>query len=154
MTAQGGRHGANVSPTLAESGRIRIEAYERSFTGAITGRSRSVTLSPTTIIQPPTSSPSLRVTLAAGVPVPANPRGSFINPDVTLDEPDPVTLDIEARNVAPGTVVTLTVVNETDPVQTIASTPLAGTFELSSATVQVRFPHGFTRVFTQATINP
>ena len=61
-----------------------------------------------------------------GVAVPANPTGSYIVPDVTLDQSAPVTLELEARKIPPGTVVQLTLTPETGTPQAISSTPLAG----------------------------
>jgi len=145
--------GAGSGP--GEPGRVRLEAYELAVSGVITaGTSRSVTLTPTTSILPTTAAPSMRVTRIAGQPVPANPLGNFAMPDLTFDEAAEVTVEIEARNVPLGTIANVAVANETDALLTVETTPLAGTVELSTATAQVRFPNGFTRIFASATVPP
>ena len=75
-------------------------------------------------------------------------------PDVTLDDASTVLLEIEARNIPLGTVVHLTITPETGSAQTVDSTPLAGTLELSSATAVMTIPHGFSRFLVKASWTP
>jgi hypothetical protein len=98
--------------------------------------------------------PSVRVVRIAGQDVPANPGGSFINPDLTVDAPTALTLEVEATRVPPGTVVQLTITSEDGTVQTVDTTPLAGTLESSTAGASFTFPHGFSRIFVQASFGP
>jgi len=51
------------------------------------------------------------------------------------DLPDPIAVTVEARKVPPGSVVRVSITGSTGATGTGA--PLSGTFELSSATVQV-----------------
>jgi hypothetical protein len=149
------RGGTNFDgASFGEGGRVRLEAFRHTFAGTVdigsaptAGEFRSVTLVPNTTIFTPAP---IRIVRVGGSAVPGQPRATFTNPDVTLDSAQPVTVDIEASNVPPGTVVRLTVVNETDQLQVVDSTPLTGTLQASTATAQVTFPPGFTRIFLQA----
>ncbi|MCI0635982.1 MAG: hypothetical protein L0206_19015 [Actinobacteria bacterium] len=80
--------------------------------------------------------------------------GSFVTPDVTIDAVAAVTVEIEARNVPPGTVVHLTLDPETGTPVTVDAWPLQGTLDLSTATATASFPHGFTRLFVRASWTP
>jgi hypothetical protein len=132
-------------------GRIRMEAFQHAFTGFVDPAPHFVTPG---LVFPPANAPSVRVVRIAGVDVPLNPTGSFIMPDVELDNASAVTLEIEARNIPPGTVVELTLTPETGQQQMAVSTPLAGTLQLSTATAVMTLPHGFSRFFVQANWTP
>lgn len=77
-------------------------------------------------------------------------------PDVVIDEIQPVTLNLEARNIPvdPNTIVFLKLTPEGQAPMFTESTPLAGTFELSAAAAAVTFSHGLTRVFVEASWLP
>jgi hypothetical protein len=77
-----------------------------------------------------------------------------VTPDVTIDTPAAITLDIEAHNIPVGTMVQLTISSENGPLQTVTSSPLAGTLALSTATATATLPPGFSRFFVQATWTP
>jgi hypothetical protein len=138
--------GSNGSP-----GRIRLEAFQFGLTREV---SPSPSFGTPFMIFLPASVPTVRVARIAGQDVPPNPRGSFITPDVTMDTTAPVTLEVEATQVPPGTVVQLDITSEDGTVQTVATTPLTGTLELSTATAQFTFSHGFSRIFVQASWTP
>ena len=94
-----------------------------------------------------------------GLAAPDRPTGSFSNPDVIINQSDTVVLTIEARNVPLGTVedptvVTLLVFPEALGDVAVETTPLAGTFELSTASASVAFPHGFSRFTVRALWTP
>ena len=86
--------------------------------------------------------------------MPASPTGSYVTPDVTLDNATTVTIQLEGSKVPVGTIVKVTLTPETGAIQTVDSTPLAGTFESSTATATVTLPHGFSRFSVQASWTP
>ena len=140
--------------TYHTSGRVRLEAARRTFTGTVLGAGewRVVALPPNPVFLPPPR-PRLRVTTLDGQNIPLLPGGTFAPADVAVNTGDPVTLNIEASNIAVGTSVTLTIHSEQGNAQTVTSTPLAGTIEQSTATATATFPVGFSQVFITATWN-
>ena len=143
----------------ASGGRIRIEALQNSFVGGIyagvAGEVRATTLAPNTIILgPAVVIPTLRIVSVDGVPVPPNPTGGFTPADVTINTAAPVTIVIEGKDVPVGTVATVAVYNETTGVQTLDSTPLTGTSELSTATATGMIDPGFSLVTVRANFAP
>jgi hypothetical protein len=98
---------------------------------------------------------SLRVTAVDGMPVSAVPGGSLLLPDVSINKQTPINVDIEARGIPPGTVVTLQVHSQTptdnNTLNVTAQATLSGTLQLSTATAQFTFPYGFSRGFLRAT---
>lgn len=153
LSAAGGSDGSSAWPDSSGShGRIRIETFSSSLAGTLS--------SPTTsglpgFVFPPSTYPSIRVTHVGGVAVTASPTGSFTIPDVaiTADPATAVTVQVEARNIPVGTVLSLTFFS-TDFINATVEgtpTPLAGTLEVSTASAQVKFPSGFTRVTVKAT---
>ncbi len=70
--------------------------------------------------------------------------------DVTINNPLPVAIAIEGKNIPIDTKVTITVINETEGPVVIESSPLAGTTDSSTATVNLKFPTGFSQIFTYA----
>jgi hypothetical protein len=157
LTARGGVPSSISLGDVASQGRIRVEAVVRQLTGA--------TIQPTPTVatafgQPvlQTARPTLRVTSVidqAGTQMVQNPpTASFAIPDVTINDSAPVTVNIEATNVPVGTVVQLHLLPETGPGQVVASTPLAGTTQASSATVSVTILAGFSRGFVRAVFAP
>jgi hypothetical protein len=98
---------------------------------------------------------SIRVTAIDGIPVPQDPSGSFVVPDVTINKNGPVNVGIAAAGIPPGTVVTLQIYPQSPTDQTTVNLPtaqatLAGTLELSMATVTFTFPYGFSRGYVRA----
>jgi len=83
--------------------------------------------------------------------VPANPTGSFVVPDVVINETVAVLFNIEARNVPLDAVVKLYLISEADPDKILLATALAGTVTLSTATVSTVIPPGFSRGYVRAT---
>lgn len=132
-------------------GRIRLEAFQQQFTNRI---DPPPTLSSPSPVFPPASAPAVRIVSIGGVTVPANPTASFIAPDVTLDNAATVTIQLAGSKVPVGTVVHLTLTPETGAIVNVDSTPLAGTFDSSTATASVTIPHGFSRFSVQASWTP
>ncbi len=143
----GGSDGSNNN---GGSGRIRLEAFQNTFNGAIDTSIRTLA-SPFALFLPTTPAPAVRVVNIDGQPVPANPTGSFTVPDVAINKATAVTVQIAASNIPPGTVVKLYISSENAPDQTIDSLPLAGTLATSTATASVVLPPGFSRGFVHAT---
>jgi hypothetical protein len=99
---------------------------------------------------------SIRVRAIAGIPVPTNPAGSFVLPDVAIGTSAAVDIEIEATGIPPGTPVTLEVYPQDPPDLTMINFPsvqtiLTGTLQSSTATVQFTFPYGFSRGVVRAT---
>jgi hypothetical protein len=133
-------------------GRIRLEAFQHAFTGTTDPTPRRAT--PYAVFLPSTPPPSLRVTSVAGIPVAANPTGSFTMPDVTINSAVAVPVVIEAHNIPPGTIVQLHLFSDNGPDQIIDSPPLAGTLATSAATASAVLPPGFSHGFVRATWSP
>ena len=127
-------------------GRIRLDAFENSFAG----ETDPVASLGSPVLVLPSEAPEVRITKVDGIDVPANPSGDFELPDVTFEGTDPVTIEIEARSIPPGTTVEVMVFSENGLDQVIESTPLEGTLALSTATAEVVFPFGFTRLLLEA----
>ena len=129
-------------------GWVRLEAFVISTSlNFVTGGAFSTRGSP---IDPSTLLPagSIRVTAINGVPVPANPSGSFVLPDVTINNNGAVNVDVAATGIPPGTVVTLQVYPQSPTDITVVNLPtaqatLAGTLQSSTATATFTFPYGF-----------
>jgi hypothetical protein len=135
------------------SGWVRLEGFQISNSFQLDA-TRVTSGSPvdSNSLTPPSS---IRVTAIDGVPVPANLSGSFVLADVTISRNSPVNVDIQARGIPPGTVVTLQVYPQTPTdVLTInlptAQATLIGTVESSTATATFTFPYGFSRGFVRA----
>jgi hypothetical protein len=147
--------GASANPS--GPGWIRLEGFQISpsfqFPGGTIRVTRGAPIDPTSF-RP--FSGSVRVTSVGGVAVPPNPSGSFELPDVTLNTNTPVSVDIQASGIPPGTMVTLRVFPEIADDPTAGYLPevqamLQGTLESSTASVSVTFPYGFSRGYVRAT---
>lgn len=143
INANGGLGGVDGSPgsngqlNRGGAGRIRLEA--ETFT-------RTANTSP-----PFTSSlpgdifvvgmPVLRIASVAGQPAPAVPSGSA---DIVLpvDEPNPVTIVLEASNVPLGNTITVTLTPPFGEQVAVVSNALDGTEANSTATASVDLPEG------------
>jgi hypothetical protein len=127
-----------------------VETLDNGFTGSLLGVVRQVTLAENTPVLPTAAYPRLRITSIGGVPVSPTPTGSFVPPDVVIDSAGSVPVVFEAANIPAGTELTVTIFNETEPILTLQSPPLAGSLENSTTTVDVTFPSGFTRGWASA----
>jgi hypothetical protein len=122
-------------------GRIRFEALDNQFAGSLNGTPFAVG-KPFGLFLPPNPPAFVRVVSIGGVPV--------TTPDLTINQPGPVAVAIEARFIPRGTVLQLEFFSEGGNSQTIATTPLDGTFELSHATASITFPTGSTHTHMKA----
>lgn len=130
-------------------GKIRLEAFQQAFNGTVSGILLSGSPHDTYIST--TGSSLLKVLTVAGIAVNANPTGSFLLPDVTINSGDNVPLVIETENVPAGTVITLQIFAENGPIQTVNFPALAGAGPKRNATASVKFLTGFSRGFVRAT---
>lgn len=132
------------------AGRIRLEAFEQGFRG---------TVNPTPSFGTPfalflRSGPSVRVVSIGGVPVPPDPTGSFEMPDATIMEGGDVPVEIEALQVPLSAEVKLHLFSENGPDQVVSAGPLSGTPELSTTSVTLAVPPGFSRGYVRAIWEP
>jgi hypothetical protein len=128
-------------------GRIRLEAFQNSFTGStFPGHSFSA---PGPIRLPVEARP-VQIVSIDGVPVPANPGGGFNPADLSINQGGTSVVQIEGRGVPLGTVVKVTVISDTVAPVVANSTPLSGSLALSTATANVAIPSGFSQIIVQA----
>ncbi len=128
-------------------GRIRFDASTHSFTGT---SQPAASLGPLANPPQPTSFPSVRVVSVGGVTVPASPGNSFLVPDVAINSATPVSVVVQARDIPIGSTVTLTLSPEAGAAITATTSPLAGSLANSTASAQVLFPFGVSRVYVTA----
>lgn len=139
--------GGGAYCALGGLGRVRIDAFNQQFTGTITGVSTTGTPYNVPL---PTSQPAVRVVSIAGINVPTNTSGSFITPDVVMNQPGAVNVNVATSNVPPGTTVTLWLISEVGPDQMITGT-LAGSLASTTATISATFQPGYSYGFVRAT---
>ncbi len=95
----------------------------------------------------PSTTPSLRVTHVDGVPVPTDPLARVTTDDLSISAESASILQIEAKNVPPGLTVVARFARGHSISDERTSTPLVGTFSLSTATIEnVIFSTGATEV--------
>jgi hypothetical protein len=129
-------------------GLVRIEADSTNFTSSnIGGGGAALQLSVPYALNLPTAPlPIISVTSIGGIAINANP---FSFPDATINTSSPVPVVITATNVPLTSTVTMYLLSDTGPNQTIPVT-LTGTNTASTATVNVTFPSIGTRGFVKA----
>jgi hypothetical protein len=154
ILTQGGSGGSGYGNGGTGSvGRIRLEAFTYSLTGS-TINPGAILGTPFNVYLPTTPPPSASVIEVDGVPLTDFPTGSYATPDLTINTPANSVFTIEARYIPLGTTVELHIVSEDGVDQIVTSTPLAGTFELSTATVTATVPTGFSRFFVVSDWTP
>lgn len=136
--------GGNVSAyTKGGDGRIRFEADTNNF---IPGTDPVYTYSqPGSVFV--ANMPVLSITSVAGVNVPANPTGSYSQPDILLPETtgNPVAVGLSASNIPVGTSVTVSVLPLYGPVTNV-TTALSGTDASSTASASVSISTQYSNV--------
>lgn len=150
----GGVSGTNIrafGQSGGSDGRIRIEAFENELTATFLPQPTFGTPFAGTVFLPD-SVPRVSVVSINGAEVLENPTGSFIMPDVNINTLDAVTVVVEGRNVPLGKTVQLQIMPENAAPQIVNTSPLVGTLEVSTATAEVTFERGFSRIFIQASI--
>jgi len=134
----GGGYGNFVCFSGAGSpGRIRIEAFS---TTAVVSYSDVPTFDQPGAVTLP-SAPALSIVSVGEFPAPALPTGSFATPDIVLPTgtTSPVTANLSAANVPPGSAVTITVKGLSGG-DSSSSAVLSGTLTASSASLSVTIP--------------
>jgi hypothetical protein len=149
ITAAGGA--AYYCTNTGAKGTVRLEAYNYTFSGTTAGN--VYTASPVALFLPAANTqPSITVTSIGGITVPTNPSGTFTVPDVLLNSTAPLTVNIHAVNVPPGTIPTLYFSTQNFPDQTIVpSAGLSGTLASSTTTTTVTLSPGYSIGFVTAT---
>ena len=115
-------------------------------------RSSGVTTSGATgVLFLPTVS-SVKIATVDGQVVPPNPTGNIGGFDLNVGTPGVVTIGLEAANVPPGTTIAVTAKPKSDAevIGPVTSTPLAGTLDSSTATVDLTFLTGNILYFVEA----
>jgi hypothetical protein len=128
LAAKGGQPGG-------ADGLVRFEAFENQFAGSLRS-TPFVQGKPFGLFLPPDPPASVRVLSAAGAVI--------NNGEITVHagQSSQVLLVVEARFIPPDTVIQMEFFMEHGTTQVISTTPLAGTFELSHATVSATLPPG------------
>jgi hypothetical protein len=153
ITAAGGA-GLPDNPgncTWGASGIVRLEAFQQTFSGSFPNTTYYLATPINLFVPAATAQPSIMVTSIGGVAVPPNPTGSFAVPDVVLNSSAPVIATIQAQNIPVGTTASLYFTNESFPLQTVVSSPLAGTAASSTATATVTLHPGYSEGYIVAT---
>lgn len=91
------------------------------------------------------------MTKVDGEALPTYPTAGGNPADVTIDAAGPVTLEIAATRIPLGTSIQLKLTAEDGTVVPGTSSPLAGTFEESTATATLTIPYGLSRFVVFAT---
>lgn len=129
----------NVNGVVVTNGIVRFSTNSNAFTGTATG---GAIMGP--LYLPPANStlatPSLSITQVNGVAVPPEAAGSYLNPDVIINAPGAVNVNLAAANIPLGTIVSLRITAETGADTTISCSPLGGTVAASTATCSASFP--------------
>ena len=148
----GGGGGVSVCFSGAGSpGRIRIEAFS---TTAVVQYSDVPTFDQPGAVTLP-SAPALSIVSVGGFPAPALPTASFATPDIVLPAgtTSPVTANLVAENIPPGSAVTITVKGLTGG-DSSSSAVLSGTLGSSSASASVTIPPNEPFVLSASTSFP
>jgi hypothetical protein len=151
ITAAGGSSGNN-SCGQGTNGTVRLEFFQNTFTGSVTGSEYFAT--PVNLFLPAsTAQPLIMVTSIGGVAVPPNPTGAFTVPDVALNSSAPLAVNIQGTNIPAGTAATLYFSTENFPSQQVTSTPLAATSTpgVTTATATVTLNPGWSLGYVIAT---
>ncbi|MBV9084800.1 MAG: hypothetical protein JOZ62_19150 [Acidobacteriaceae bacterium] len=151
LTANGGA--ANGGISSGQDGKIRLEAFDNELRGTTNGTPLSIG-KPFKLFLPPDPPPSVRVVSVGGITVQANTGSSLELPKTNITASDPVAIILEARYVRPGTVLKLHFISESGKDQTVASTALVGTFQLSHATAPAAIEGGLTHLAIEASWQP
>jgi hypothetical protein len=143
-----GASGGAACKTTPQSGLARLEANTFSNIGVDNVDSNlAITSLPFALNLPTAPAPGLMVTSINGIAINANP---FSFPDTTINSATSVPVVITATNLPTNATVTLYLLSDAQPNQSIPVT-MVGNLTSSSATVSVLFPSGATRGFVKAT---
>jgi hypothetical protein len=147
LTAKGGT--ANGGASSGQDGYIRLEAFDNELRGTVNGTPLSIG-KPFKLFLPPDPPPSIRVVSIGRLPVQLALDASVELPKATVNQTGPTVLALEAHYVQPGTIMKAHFYCDSGKDQTVNSTPLVGTFEVSQATVSAPIANGGTHVSVEA----
>jgi len=149
VQAIGGNIGGNCA--AAGLGKIRVEAFNTSFTGSfnpVLGNGTTVSIAPGPVS--PASNPalvalpSLRIASVGALAAPADPVASYAQGDITLPQGtvNPVPVVVAATNMPTNASVIVRLIPQSGAATTLGGVTPAGTFLSSAATASVNFPAG------------
>lgn len=122
------------------TGLARLEAFDQTgFTGTVSGQSISSVPYDTYLTS---AISAVRIVSIGGVAVPATTTGSFSLPDVSINSTAAVPIVIECKQVPLNAAISLSLLPETGPAQTITFPALTGTVGSSTSTANFTFPTG------------
>ena len=135
------------------NGIVRLETLNLGFPSSGVVAGLLITSAPFMVIPPVTPPSAITVTglVVNGVtnPINVNP---FSFPDATINASGSVQVNVQAQFIPLGTVPKVIVMSESGPDQSVpCSSPLSGTFQLSTCTASITFPTGGSRGFVKAT---
>jgi hypothetical protein len=136
------------------NGRIRLEAYNLTHTGATTPF--TITSYPQAVF-PAAGQPTLGIASVGGIAPPAAPKGNYLDaPDVVLPSTisNPVEVALAASNLPLGTVIQVTVTPQSGSRSTVNSTGLAGSIASSTATASITLLTTQTSILTATATYP
>lgn len=147
--------GYSPATGYASTGRVRFEACDPEFTGngsfSDTGPyTFAFATSPVFL----SGVPTLSITSVGGTPVPGSPAGSFsAPPDISLAAgTTTATVQLAATGIPTGTAVSVRVTPQNGQPSTEDSTPLAGTTQSATASVDVTLTPGRSLITAQVTV--
>lgn len=146
VEGNGGQGNNGACQSYPQSGLIRLEGNSVHSIDHIGLHGPYIVSVPFALNLPSVLPPVLTVTSVNGVSINANP---FSFPDTTINTSSPVPVVISAVNVPLASNVTLYLISDTQPNQSIP-VKLTGTDQSSTATVNVTFPLGGSRGFVKA----
>ena len=135
LDARGGFGQTSLGTNQGGNGLIRISTGDTSCSNC----NLSVVFGPPFTPPLQTGTPKLQIVSIGGQGVPAEPTGSYVTPDVTLNTNSPVAIQIASSNLPVNTVVTLRITNEVQADQTISCAPLSGTLANATATCSATY---------------
>jgi hypothetical protein len=138
-------NGGTNCKTAPSYGLARIEALSTNLSSNNVSGPSNFSV-PYALNLPTAPLPVISVTSIGGIAINANP---FSFPDATINSSSPVPVVITATNVPLASTVTMYLLSDSGPDQTIPVT-LTGTNQASTATVNVTFPSIGTRGFVKA----
>lgn len=136
-----GRLSARGGTAGGADGRIRFETQDNQFNGSLNDTPFSIG-KPLGLFLPPDPAPSVGIVSVDGVVL----KGK----EFSVTRSTPVSVVVEARNIPPGISVELQFFPESGPPQSVTTTPLVGTLELSRARASVTIPKGVAQGYARA----
>lgn len=148
VVATGGNAGSTNE--WGGSGRIRIDAYQRLFSGSLMGVV-SQGFQPI-IIQTSGQGARLTVTSIGGVPVSASPNGQLATPDAVLSaqQNNPIPVVVQCSNIPLNTQITVGVKPANGTAVSATGLNSSGTLSSSTATVLINMPRGGGLIYATA----